>query len=82
VKPEIRFEQFKRVAVPHCEVVAHGFGNPGGVAVENFAHQMLISARQIVRDGFRITQNLISANACVFWMASRSASQRAHSAIR
>ena len=49
MKPEIWFQQFERVAPPDREVLAHGSGNPSVVAVENFAHQFLMSTRQIVR---------------------------------
>ena len=49
MKLEMWFQQFERVALPDREVLAHGIGNPSVVAVENFAHQFLMPAWQIVR---------------------------------
>jgi hypothetical protein len=48
MKAKIRFQQFERVALAGDEVLPNGIGNPPMVAVENFAHQFLMSARQIV----------------------------------
>ena len=49
MKPEIGFQQFERVALAGGEVLPDGIGNPPVVAVENFAHQFLMSTRQFVR---------------------------------